>query len=432
MVSDPYEYDVAVSFAGAQRAYVEQFVEACRQRGLAVFYDRDMAVAYWGRNFIYEFRRVYGGSAARFVMPFLSAEYLATPYPQDEFAAAVEQVFRREGQTYLLPVVVGDVAIPPELLSPAIGWLRADDHTPAQLAEMTVQRLEVAEPGAPGTGSRPAAGVPPATRRATVRQSRLTPTALATSGLAAATGLVWWILDYLSGNPGGDWRFVPIALAIAGSCGAAALIVHGNAGKLGAALVAAGLGVVVTASGLVPSGASDAAPGSTPSPAPDAAPCARQSTNAVVDPGPDSGAVDASLLEATYKVVAQRGGDVFLQLAGKVQGGPGPNQVLWILGTADPSTHDSRRPPNYGSTRYHVIQQIEPNDAGCWTIALRRLNYDCIGGLTFRYHLAILSPQQAQEMTAVDESQDGFTPENIQDRRIPLLSTFDVPTEPNC
>jgi hypothetical protein len=161
-------------------------------------------------------------------------------------------------------------------------------------------------------------------------------------------------------------------------------------------------------------------------------PCARQGTTAVVNPVPDSGAVDASLLEATYKVVAQRGGYVFLQLAGKVQGGPGPNQVLWILGTADPGTHDSNRPPNYGSTRFHLIQQIKPNAAGCWTTALRRLNYECIGGLTFRYYLAILSPQQAQEMKAVDESQDGFTPENIQDRRIPLLSTFDVPTAPNC
>jgi hypothetical protein len=269
--------------------------------------------------------------------------------------------------------------------------------------------------------------MPPATRRATVRRPRPTPTALATCGLAVATGLVWWILDYLSGNPGGDWRFVPIALTIAGVCGAAALIVRGNTGKLGA-LVAAGLGVVVTASGLVPSGA----PSSAPSSAPDAAPCARQDSIAVVNPGPDSGAVDAGLLEATYKVVAQRGGDVFLQLAGKVQGGPGPNQVLWILGTADPGTHDSQRPPNYGSTRYHVIQQIKPNDAGCWTTTLRRLTYDCIGGLTFRYYLAILSPQQAQEMTAVDESQDGFTRGNIQDRQIPLLSTFDVPTKPNC
>lgn len=55
MIGISYEHDVAVSFAGAQK--------------------------------------VYGGSSARFVMPFLSAEYFATPYSQDELAAAVEQGF---------------------------------------------------------------------------------------------------------------------------------------------------------------------------------------------------------------------------------------------------------------------------------------------------------------------------------------------------
>lgn len=423
MVDDPYEYDVAVSFAGAQRAYVEKFVEACRQRDLEVFYDRDMTVAYWGRNFIREFRRVYGGSAARFVMPFISAEYLATPYPQDEFAAAVEQVFKREGQTYLLPVVVGDVEIPPDLLSPAIGWLRADEHSPAQLAEMTARRIELAESGAV---PRPAPGLPSgSTRQTTVRPPRSAAAALAVAGLGAA-GLVWWILDYLSGNPAGNWRFAAIALAVAGICGATALLVHGNPGKLGA-LVVAGLAAVATATGLVPSGA----PGS----ATVAAPCARQSTAAVVNPGPDDGAVNARLVEASYTVQAQHGGDVSFQLAGKVRGGPGPNQVLWILGTADSDTLDSQRPPNHGSSQYHLVQQVRPNEAGCWTTARRSFGYDCIGGVTFRYYLAALDSQQAQEMVKLErvDHQDGFTPDEIESvRQIPLLSTFDIPTARNC
>jgi len=35
------QYDIAVSFAGEQRDYVERVVAACKQRGLVVFYDRD-------------------------------------------------------------------------------------------------------------------------------------------------------------------------------------------------------------------------------------------------------------------------------------------------------------------------------------------------------------------------------------------------------
>ena len=158
MVSDPHEYDVAVSFAGAQRAYVEEFVEACKALGIAVFYDRDMAIRYWGRNLIYQFRQVYGGTATRFVMPFFSAEYLATPYPQDELAAAVEQGIHRPGQTYLLPVLLGEVSIPPALLSSAIGHIRADDLTPTELAEMTLQRLRMADAASPGVDLRSSAG----------------------------------------------------------------------------------------------------------------------------------------------------------------------------------------------------------------------------------------------------------------------------------
>jgi hypothetical protein len=135
-----YDADVAVSFAGEQREYVEEFVRECQSRGLNVLYDRDMTLDLWGKNLIFEFRKIYGGSQPRFVVPFISKEYLAKPYPMDEFAAAVEQSFRR-AEVYILPVVVGDVAPPRELLNPATGYLEADAHSPAQLAEMVVAKV---------------------------------------------------------------------------------------------------------------------------------------------------------------------------------------------------------------------------------------------------------------------------------------------------
>jgi hypothetical protein len=52
------EFDLAVSFAGAQRAQVEAVVRACQASGLRVFYDADHTVEFWGRNFIYEMRKV--------------------------------------------------------------------------------------------------------------------------------------------------------------------------------------------------------------------------------------------------------------------------------------------------------------------------------------------------------------------------------------
>lgn len=148
MVSQRYEFDVAVSFAGAQRDYVERFVEACEELGMTVFYDRKMTVQFWGRNLIYEFREVYGGEKARYVVPFISADYLSGSYPLDEFTAAVEQGLHRRGE-YLLPVTMGGVTIPRKLLSPAIGYLSADHMTPVELAEALRERLGMAEPARP-------------------------------------------------------------------------------------------------------------------------------------------------------------------------------------------------------------------------------------------------------------------------------------------
>jgi hypothetical protein len=40
-VTETLPYDIAVSFAGEHRAYVEATVRACQDRRLRVFYDRD-------------------------------------------------------------------------------------------------------------------------------------------------------------------------------------------------------------------------------------------------------------------------------------------------------------------------------------------------------------------------------------------------------
>ncbi|MCX2947046.1 toll/interleukin-1 receptor domain-containing protein [Lentzea sp. NEAU-D7] len=134
-------YDLAVSFAGAQRPLAEGFVRACEALGLDVFYDKNVTTQMWGRNFIYEFRRVYGGQHARYVVPFLSKEYLAGPYPMDEFNAAVVHSLERGHDPYLLPITVGGVRIPENLLSSSIAYLRAEDHAVEELARITAERV---------------------------------------------------------------------------------------------------------------------------------------------------------------------------------------------------------------------------------------------------------------------------------------------------
>jgi hypothetical protein len=126
-------YDLAVSFAGEHRSYVEQTVRACEQLGLRVFYDRNMSNEWWGKNFIREQRTVYG-SRTRYFVPFISTEYLAKPIPMDEFSSAMMTAVK-QGDGYILPVLIGDVRVPHDLLHPHIHYLRADEYTPNLLAE---------------------------------------------------------------------------------------------------------------------------------------------------------------------------------------------------------------------------------------------------------------------------------------------------------
>lgn len=137
-------YDIAVSFAGAQRALVEPVVRACQALGLKVFYDKDSTVEFWGRNFITGMRGIYGGAKTRYVLAFLSKEYLASAYPMDEFHTAMPRAIEISADSYLLPIVVGSVEVPAELLNPAIGYLRLEDYTAGELAQIIDARVGAA------------------------------------------------------------------------------------------------------------------------------------------------------------------------------------------------------------------------------------------------------------------------------------------------
>lgn len=132
-------YDLAVSFAGEHREYVEATVRACQQRGLRVFYDRDKGNEWWGGNFIRQQRSIYS-SQTRYFVPFLSRQYLAKPIPMDEFSSAMMTAVSK-GDDYILPVLMDDVAVPAELLHPHIHYLSASDHTPEGLADQLAQRV---------------------------------------------------------------------------------------------------------------------------------------------------------------------------------------------------------------------------------------------------------------------------------------------------
>jgi serine/threonine protein kinase len=134
-----YDYDLAFSFSSESRDYVERIKRECEGLGLRVFYDRDLSARWWGANFLRELRRVYS-QLARYFVPFISAGYFRQPVPADEFEVAMWTDVMRGGG-YILPVVIGDVDIPPDRLPPHRHYLTAADYTPAQLARQMLDKV---------------------------------------------------------------------------------------------------------------------------------------------------------------------------------------------------------------------------------------------------------------------------------------------------
>jgi hypothetical protein len=103
-------WDVALSFAGAQRPYVEQVAQELKAQGVRCFYDADEEIDLWGKYLAEELPAIYGEQAAAVVV-FVSAEYLARDWTRHERRAALGQAVR-ERQEYVLPARFDDTPLP--------------------------------------------------------------------------------------------------------------------------------------------------------------------------------------------------------------------------------------------------------------------------------------------------------------------------------
>ena len=105
-----WQWDVALSFAGAQRDYVEQVARALQARGVRCFYDADEQIELWGKYLAEELPAIYGEQAAAVVV-FVSAEYAARDWTRLERRAALNRAVR-ERREYVLPARFDDTPLP--------------------------------------------------------------------------------------------------------------------------------------------------------------------------------------------------------------------------------------------------------------------------------------------------------------------------------
>lgn len=130
------KYDVALSFAGEQREYVEQVAKYLEQYGKNVFYDDFERADLWGKNLYDHLYNVYS-EESEYIIMFISKEYKNKEWTRHERKASQEKAFI-QSEEYILPVRFDDTKIPG--LNNTIGHLDANKFSPEEIAQIFTQK----------------------------------------------------------------------------------------------------------------------------------------------------------------------------------------------------------------------------------------------------------------------------------------------------
>src|SRR4051812_11380806 len=95
------EYDVAFSFAGEDRKYVEEAASEALHLGVHVFYDRYEQSELWGANLFTRLDEVYRRQA-RYCVVFISSHYKRKLWASHELRSAQARALE-QGMEYILP-----------------------------------------------------------------------------------------------------------------------------------------------------------------------------------------------------------------------------------------------------------------------------------------------------------------------------------------
>lgn len=140
-----FSYDVALSFASEQRAYVVKVAAALRRRGIRSFYDDYEIATLWGRD-LYEHLDWIYREAARYCVLFASEDYAKKVWTTHERRSAQARALQLN-QAYILPVRFDDTEIPG--LRPTVVYVDARLLSPGALARLIYEKLQSETPGEP-------------------------------------------------------------------------------------------------------------------------------------------------------------------------------------------------------------------------------------------------------------------------------------------
>lgn len=130
------KYDIALSFAGENRPYVEEVATGLKTAGVSVFYDGFEKANLWGKNLIDHLAEIYANS--RYVVMFISKEYIEKAWTTHERKHAQGRALFAQ-EEYILPARFDDTPVPG--MTTTVGFQDLRNTNPGQLVELILAKL---------------------------------------------------------------------------------------------------------------------------------------------------------------------------------------------------------------------------------------------------------------------------------------------------
>lgn len=134
-----FDYDVALSFAGEDRMYVDQVAAVLHQIGVKVFYDKYEEVDLWGKNLFNHLDDVYQ-KRSKYCVIFASQHYAKKLWTNHERESAQARAFGQKSE-YILPVRFDDTEIPG--VRPTTGYVNLKHKTSSELAYLIAEKVGI-------------------------------------------------------------------------------------------------------------------------------------------------------------------------------------------------------------------------------------------------------------------------------------------------
>lgn len=137
LMKNNYEYDVAFSFAGEDREYVEKVAELLKDK-IRIFYDRFVEFDLWGKNLYEHLSEVYS-KKSKYVVMFISEYYSKKLWTNHERQSAQERAFN-ENREYILPSRFDNTKIPGVLET--TGYIDLTKINENKFAEIILKKIK--------------------------------------------------------------------------------------------------------------------------------------------------------------------------------------------------------------------------------------------------------------------------------------------------